>query len=187
MIGVNFQPGSQDFGQNSGNAKPSSGSGVQEAIRVLSLRLPKVQGANAAIPMPLMTSQGSGGNPRVDSVVQQVLSRIPQQQPRQSMQAPTAPNFSGMGMEPSYQPPMPMLGTAPRVVIESPMNPGDFTVGQDGRPMGSVPGAIGQLPANFQIPQAPEPQNDPWQSLQRLLGTQTYPSSPNEREDVPLF
>lgn len=75
MIGVNFQPGAnQDNGQN-GNGGSRPGSGVQEAIKVLSLRLPKVVGAQAAVPMPLLTSQGGGGN-RVDSVVNQVLARV---------------------------------------------------------------------------------------------------------------
>lgn len=100
MIGVNFQPGASQYGEQNGNARPTGGSGVQEAIRVLSLRLPRVVGAQSAAPMPLLTSQGSGGNSRVDSVVNQVLSRYaPQMQPPMPMQPSMAsadgPTFSG--------------------------------------------------------------------------------------------
>lgn len=103
--GVNFQPGSQDD-RNSMMRKPGSNEGVQEAIKVLSLRLPKVVGASAISPQALLASQGSGGNPRVDSIVQSVLQKfmptggaapsapmIPVEQP-QAPQAPeSAPNF----------------------------------------------------------------------------------------------
>src|SRR5688572_14678794 len=111
--GVNFQPGG---GQDLTQERPrNAGSGVQEAIKVLSLRLPKVVGAQAAVPMPLMQSQGGGGN-RVDSVVNQILSRImptgqPQSQPMAGLapqpqqQAPQgAPSFSGSA-QPNYSQP----------------------------------------------------------------------------------
>ena len=74
ITGVSFRPGDpqqQQYGQSNGQ----SSNPVQEAIKVLSLRLPKVVGARATAPTPLLTSQGSAGN-RVDSVVNQVLARI---------------------------------------------------------------------------------------------------------------
>ena len=73
ISGVNFQPGQGDPAQG---IKKKPDQGVQEAIKVLSLRLPRVVGAQAMAPAPLLNSQGSGGNPRVDSVVNQVLSRL---------------------------------------------------------------------------------------------------------------
>lgn len=76
MFGINFQPGMQEQQGQNGNGSRPSGGGVQEAIKVLSLRLPKVVGAHGIAPMPLLTSEGSGGNPRVDSIVQQILSRM---------------------------------------------------------------------------------------------------------------
>jgi hypothetical protein len=98
------------MGQQNGQSRPSAGSGVQEAIRVLSLRLPRVVGAQSAASMPLLTSQGSGGNPMIDSIVNQVLSRVPQQgrpqgppQPRSSVPDFSGPSFSGAAM-PQYQP-----------------------------------------------------------------------------------
>src|SRR5688572_16227147 len=113
--GVNFQPGG---GQDLTQERPrNAGSDVQEAIKVLSLRLPKVVGAQAAVPQALMQSQGGGGN-RVDSVVNQILARImptgqPQSQPmptmapQQPQQAPApqgAPSFSGSAA-PNYATP----------------------------------------------------------------------------------
>ena len=75
MIGVNFQPGLSDA---SNQGKPqggtNTGAGVQEAIKVLSLRLPRVVGAQAVSPQALLNSQGGGGS-RVDSVVNQVLAK----------------------------------------------------------------------------------------------------------------
>jgi hypothetical protein len=70
--GVSFQPGSGETAPG-GTKKPQTG--VQEAIQVLSLRLPKTVGARAIAPGALLNAQGSGGNPRIDSVVSQVLGR----------------------------------------------------------------------------------------------------------------
>lgn len=178
--GVNFQPGGGDPNQQ----QRSPGAGVQEAIKVLSLRLPKVVGAQAAVPMPLLTSQGSGGN-RVDSVVNQILARImptgqPQSQPMATMapqqpQAPQgAPSFSGSAT-PQYTPPQrpagppalpawPWGGQMPRVIIGGPPTTGTDAQlsGGFGPPSGTdtpsaPPGMIGTLPPN-------------WEDLMRSLG-----------------
>lgn len=181
MIGVSFQPGSQEFGQqqSNGGGRPQ-GQGLQEAIRVLSLRLPKVLGAQPAASMPLLTAQGGGGNPRVDSIVQQVLARImPQGQPMQTA-APSVPPMSGPSFSGSASPhqqqqapslPNPWAGgTTPRVTVDNPLGFGDFVTGEDGRPMGPTPGLIGQLPPNFQFPE-PTPQPAPdWGRIGSLLG-----------------
>lgn len=106
--GVNFQPGSFDQEQQRQRSQNGSAQGVQEAIKVLSLRLPKVVGAQAVSPRALLSSPGSGGNPRVDSLVQSVLSRMFGQQggapsapmvPPQSNTMPTEPpvRFDGVG------------------------------------------------------------------------------------------
>ncbi len=89
--GVNFQPGTPGYGEQ-GPSRPQSGSnqGVQEAIKVLSLRLPKVVGARSVAPAPLLTSQGSGGSPHVDSIVESVLARV---FPGRTSPTPTAPMF----------------------------------------------------------------------------------------------
>ena len=70
--GVSFQPSDP----NATGAQKSPQQSLQEAIQVLSLRLPKTVGARAVAPGELLNAQGSGGNPRVDSVVNQVMSRM---------------------------------------------------------------------------------------------------------------
>lgn len=120
-LGVSFQPGQQPTqGPNAGS---NQGSGVQEAIKILSLRLPKVLGAQAAVPMPLLTSQGSGGDSRVDSVVNQVLRRLPQLQatpmPMQPAMGPSGPAFSGLAA-PAYQSPEPWSHQQPRSLTGKP-------------------------------------------------------------------
>src|SRR3990167_2922620 len=72
MIGVNFQPGTDPNGQTDPRRASTP---VQEAIKVLSLRLPRVVGANAISPQALLSSPGSGGN-RVDSVENTILQRM---------------------------------------------------------------------------------------------------------------
>jgi hypothetical protein len=93
--GLTFQPGTDpdNWERTDGRvARPNSG-GVQEAIKILSLRLPKVVGAQAPAPMPLLTSQGSGGNPMIDSVVNQVMARV-QAPPDPGFHAPAFPMLS---------------------------------------------------------------------------------------------
>lgn len=179
MIGVSFQPGA---GGGSWTTPQSSGqrsNPVQEAIKVLSLRLPKVVGAQSVSPSSLLTSGGSNGG-RVDSVVNAVLSRMfPTGQAGQMPNAPSfgtapsvdapqdAPSFSGSGYTP-YQSrteqPMPTPFTqTPRVIVGPGLptwfggNMGDFSVGSDGRPTGGAPpAAIDTTPSSF-TPPAPDP------------------------------
>ena len=75
-LGVTFQPGSGSGSDGSGTRPNGQNAGVQEAIKVLSLRVPRVVGAQALAPSFLLNSQGSGGNPRIDSVVNTVLARM---------------------------------------------------------------------------------------------------------------
>lgn len=195
--GVNFQPGG---GQNgTGETKPGGNQGgVQEAIRVLSLRLPKVVGAQSAAAMPLLTSQGSGGNSRVDSIVQQIMSRIGGNAPSAPMMpaqtAPdNAPSFSGSA-QPNYQPQsqpswMPPPGFTPRIVITDPLGQGDFTTGPDGRPSGGVPGAIEQAPfpgMDFPLPSAP-PTPSPWERLGKIFGGGGSGYAPPDQQETPMF
>jgi hypothetical protein len=89
MIGVNFQPGSQMGDQQQQNGStPRPGGGVQEAIKILSLRLPKVVGAQAAASLPLLTSPGSNG--MIDGVINRIMGQLPQQGP-----APVLPSQGG--------------------------------------------------------------------------------------------
>src|SRR5688572_24228692 len=125
--GVNFQPGGmQGDDPNAQGKRPSAGSGVQEAIKVLSLRLPKVVGAQASVPQALLQGAGSGGS-RVDSVVNQVLSRMmptgqPQQTPTaQVPQQQSGPSFSGL--QNAYSTPMPSWPWTPPQQQNAPYAP----------------------------------------------------------------
>lgn len=90
--GVSFQPGApDDRNKINPNAPNGTQEGVQEAIKVLSLRLPKVVGAQAIAPSPLLNSQGSGGNSRVDSIVAQVMQKYFPTGDAPQAQAPGAP------------------------------------------------------------------------------------------------
>lgn len=83
MIGVSFDP-AQDPYQQHGQSGPNASTaprGIQEAIKILSLRLPKVLGANAVSPRALLTAPGAGGSP-VDGVVQRIIQKyFPQASP----------------------------------------------------------------------------------------------------------
>lgn len=71
--GASFQPGLNDNGDEERRRRNA---GVQEAIKVLSLRMPRVVGASAPAPSALLNAPGSGGNPQIDSVVNQILQRV---------------------------------------------------------------------------------------------------------------
>ena len=161
--GVNFQPGQMQGGGM--QPKPKQGNSVQEAIKILSLRLPKQVGPNALAPAALLNAQGSGGNSRIDSVVNTVMGRMfPTGQPAGAppmvpgaapapMEAPmapsmptSAPQFSGDTRPPGNTPLSSMMPSdpgpgpsarAPRISpIEEPRNPQ------------SPAGVIGDVPAN---------------------------------------
>src|SRR5689334_6587977 len=95
QIGDRFQPGGDDsfkHRQNQQIQSRGSAEGVQEAIKCLSLRLPKVVGAQASAPTPLLTSGGSEGSPRVHSMVQQVMQQYFPTEPAPSGQVPSIPS-----------------------------------------------------------------------------------------------
>ena len=191
--GVNFQPGGGQ-GLDPQQAKPSQGSGVQEAIKVLSLRLPKVVGAQAAAPMALLGGSGAQGS-RVDSVVNQVLSRIMPQggqpmpvmggnQSAPSQEAPAMPSWPWMPEQPKPQPWQAPQGFKPKVIIDNVLSQGDFSVGSDGKPMGGPGPMIDELPQGFK-PQAPQPDFD---LIGKLLGGFNFPSGGGQEQDqTPLF
>jgi hypothetical protein len=173
MIGVNFQPGSGSGGY--GNRPQGGNNNVQEAIKVLSLRLPRVVGAQAVSPQALLSSQGSGGNPRVDGVVNQVLQRMfptpgghpetaqsvpsfgmapPQSSYDSGPQPQNAPTFSGSYMGglrqegPSIDNVFSLNRKPPQIIVDNPVMPyGDFSIGEDGRPFGGGGNLFGAPPS----------------------------------------
>lgn len=137
LPGVSFQPGQGGTAQQNGNGNgaPNAGNSVQEAIKILSLRLPKVVGAQGVAPQRLLESMGSGGNPQIDSVLTRVWQKI------FPNAVPTSPiDFSYMGgsdpgasSTPSYSQPQyqteqrtpwrPPQGFDPRVIVGGPLAP----------------------------------------------------------------
>lgn len=65
QFGISFVPGQQQPGGPGGEGDPSGGpvSPVQQAIRLLSLRLPKFSGPNGFAPPSLLNGPGAQGNP----------------------------------------------------------------------------------------------------------------------------
>ncbi len=117
--GVNFQPGQTQGGTQ---VRPKQGNGVQEAIKILSLRLPKQVGPNALAPAALLNAQGSNGNPRIDSVVSTVMGRMfPQGQPAQPPQPMAAgPQFGGDSRPAGNTPLSSMMPTGSSDVARAP-------------------------------------------------------------------
>lgn len=122
--GVSFQPGSQDERNRiNPNAPNGTQEGVQDAIKVLSLRLPKVVGAQAIAPNALLRSEGSGGNPRVDSIVGNVMQKFFPSDGATAM-APGAPmsetGFRGLKQQDIGEDRNAVWGLIPRIIADTP-------------------------------------------------------------------
>lgn len=201
MIGINFQPGMSGYsgsGSRSGNGG-NSNAGVQEAIKVLSLRLPKVVGAQGIAPQALLSSQGSGGS-RVDSVVNTVLGRMfPSGQQEASAPsfgtAPSSepapyqmPNFSGSHSGPQAQTYAGPTWNNPWSTIPKIIAGGD---GQGGTPqnpygppgVGDFMAPIGGFVGSQEPRQPAPPPSQP--SGGGLFGGSPYESAPPERYEQP--
>lgn len=76
--GVSFVPGAQDEGQSQGGGRPGGPRNpVQEAIQILSLRLPRVYGATSLAPAPLLNAAGGMGQPGAKgNVTAQALAQM---------------------------------------------------------------------------------------------------------------
>jgi hypothetical protein len=68
-IGYSFQPGGQDIQTDATGSASGRGLSPQEAVKILSLRIPERPSPTAIAPMPLLTSQGGAGVPGLDSLV----------------------------------------------------------------------------------------------------------------------
>lgn len=198
--GVNFQPGM--MGPNGSQPRPKSGNSVQEAIKILSLRLPKQVGPNALAPAALLNAQGSNGNPRVDSVVSQVMGRMfPQGQPESpaagasgapvlgpsagensTMPVSSPIRFDGSTRPPDNTPLSSMMPTDPVPVARAPR----ITPAKQG-PL-PVPEPPSPLPPQEMEAMAPtataEPTQDPWADLMAMLRRKN--ETPQMQDDTPI-
>jgi len=133
-IGQTFAPIGNPMQRPNGTAGTPAGlSGVQQAIKILNLRMPRVQGAAAIAPTLLLNSPGAGGLPQpgrdpiLDAILRGVLGGYaPPQQ--------TAPSAPGGATPVSVPPPKitpinppqgnsPQFGVAPLPIPPSPNYP----------------------------------------------------------------
>ena len=206
IAGVNFQPGQIQGGGT--QPRPKQGNSVQEAIKILSLRLPKQVGPNALAPSALLNAQGSGGNPRIDSVVNTVMSRM---FPTGDAPAPAAPvlgpsagenntmpvsspiRLDGNTRPPDNTPLSSMMPTAATGPAPPRFTPGTTVPGPgyelppDLRPAPNAPDQPGAAPPVLPTPPGPsappEPTQDPWNDLMEYL-RRREPAPPQETPSI---
>lgn len=93
-------PLSGDAAGPQGQGKPG-GLSPQEAVQILSLRIPEQPAASAVAPLPLLMSPGmAGAGPGLESMLRSLIAAFPASAP----QVP-APNGSGLGRGPNPQVP----------------------------------------------------------------------------------
>jgi hypothetical protein len=172
MIGVSFDPAQegQYNQQGSGPNASSAPRGIQEAIKILSLRLPRVVGANAVSPQALLGSPGSAGS-RVDSVVNQIMARYFPQGVTQP-QAPFSPG-GGSNQQMPFQSPQTFLppsggttigGKTPSVKVgnpNAPQGPTQIPGPGQGNPYESITFTPPPFPQQPPLPPAFDPPQEP--------------------------
>lgn len=106
-FGLTFSPASaMNKDRAQANADPNGP--VQEAIRTLSLRIPRVTGGKGIAPAPLLNSMGAQGLPTNGMGLEQILAMLfGRMQPQSPMGAPLSPQTAGFGSGQLSQPPMP--------------------------------------------------------------------------------
>ena len=105
-FGVSFVPGA------AGEEENGAGAGSQEdpyqtAVRILSLRLPRILGGSALAPAPLLNAQGGQGSPFGSQPGQVALP--PPMAPQMGGGAPMAPLQQAMMRMGGMQPPTPRI------------------------------------------------------------------------------
>ena len=105
-FGISFVPGAPDNG--TGRATGRTGAlrnPVQEAVKILSLRLPKFYGSQSIAPAPLLTASGGMGQPAArGNVTAQALAQLAGLPPSMAQPRMPAP------MLPAPAPPLPSMG-----------------------------------------------------------------------------
>lgn len=167
-IGFSFQPGATDIGMGGGRRGGGGGprgASPQEAVRILSLRVPERPSPTAIAPLPLLQSKGSAaaGAQGLDSLVAALMQGF---RPPMQSNAPFLPNQTptfGIPPQPDRprQTPMPVPGT-PSLPYPQP---------NDDVPVFTIP----PQPDRPRPPVIPEPPQPPFQPRPR-----EGPPSPKE-------
>jgi len=142
-MGISFAPTSDE------QRKKTVGSPLQQAIQVLSLRVPKVVGAWAPIPQGLLPGSGGGGS-LGNSVVQSVLASLLGAQGGQAAgqaaaTGPIAPTAAALAPTPAGTPANPVAQAVQRYGGSAPT------------PQAPTPQAPRSLPPQVPTPQVPPP------------------------------
>lgn len=128
MLGQSFLPGGNDDRMRQDQAGAGPSNPIQEAIKVLSLKLPRVVGAGAPAPQELLTGLGGAG-------VQNPIAQILQQMFGQG--SPQAAGGAMGGESGAGMPAPPPSGGKPRIdIIPAPSLPGGTAGPGPGEGMG---------------------------------------------------
>lgn len=161
-FGVSFLP--QGGGNPGEQGQPTAVEPSQAAIKILSLRLPKVTGGSPFAPAPLLQAPGGMGNPLLRSGIGQTQQRVlPQLAAPPGPSGPVGPSVGGA--------PSPFAGGLPPGVIQDvldilakmpkpPMAPPRVIPGEEGRnpnPRPSDPGMPAPTTPTFTLPPPPAP------------------------------
>lgn len=100
-FGVSFVPDDQNLQQGKAGASRGGMTPTQQAVKLLSLRLPRVVGGSPIAPAPLLQSQGGRGMPSPDSIASQVLKNVlpTNQTAPAGPAAPSVPQPDAIGMQ----------------------------------------------------------------------------------------
>lgn len=120
-FGLSFSPLNPPPGQAGGpnGYQPGGGSGspIQDAVRILSLRIPRVVGASALGPSPLLNGPGGagfGGGGSLEALLMRIFGRRPGSGPVAAMPMPSDSPFGTSGPDmPGAKPPYPSLIFSP--------------------------------------------------------------------------
>lgn len=137
-LGISFSPGSQDP-QRTGPTGVQDAAPLQQAIQLLSLRLPRVVGATSPIPAPLLQGTGSQGQPdATGNPLLDVLRRLlnpgggggfappSQNTPAALGEGPSPRVIPGAGGQPVPQPTGTILPPMPTPTPPQPLPPPEF-------------------------------------------------------------
>ena len=130
-FGLSFLPEDNGMDRNRPQGQPSGAPPLQQAIKLLSLRLPRVAGANALAPGPLLNAPGGGGlgAPPLQALLQRLFG--PQSGP---MKIPFGQMPGAGGFIPGADGMMSGGASAPMLPASPPITPGKGTFPPMGPP-----------------------------------------------------
>jgi hypothetical protein len=121
-LGYRYQPGQTPLKElplvGGTPGKPSP----QEAVRVLSLRIPKREAPGAIAPLPLLQAQGGGQGSGLEMLLQALMASFGKRQPMQGQQQ-AYPSMEELGADRAGPPGGSVRFPAPRIIAGPPVGP----------------------------------------------------------------